>query len=989
MADRTILLAQNKRHATRGLSVVNPQEFLAYQEDDDNLTYIVDMGAYLDGATIVLVTRTPTGVVISNASNTTTRLTQRLAGYGHVDFRVQTSAGDTEQFRVYIQPRAANPAFFLTAGSGGGITALDGDKGDVIVSSAGSTWTLDPTAVASLNVFTDTLKGITPASGGGTSNFLRADGTWATPPGGGGTITLTGDVTGSGTGSFATAIGAGVIVNADVNASAAIDATKLSFTQAGTGAVVRTIDSKLKDVVSVADFGASPSASAATNTAAIQAAIDAHPGETIFFPPGAYAINNTLRISSNHTHLLGAERNGVYIQMSSTTLDIIHIAPSTPNQAGQSVSGVRIENLVVQRTTANATAGAGVHIQQGSGIRLWNVSGFDNFYDFWVEGSQNIEYFYCNSLTSQVSLAKTGSVGFRIDGLTLSDSSWRAGFTHRFVNTISSDSQFWRDSLIYIGAVDYLIFQGGYLGASRKHLVVRPSVNNNGIYNLQFNNVYFDGVTLDANSTNVAVDLDNNGKTSSPIDFVHFNGCILAQVKTALKVANGNDVGAVEFNDCDFHNIREVGMDVVTSANTGPRIRMIGGRVNVFNQANGSHDFIKVNGGKELSVVGASFETVNAADAIDVQNCASVIVTSNNFVGVSAEVVSSNITRSVVANNLTGRTLSTLELSTTRLGNSALASTSLTGTHNTGIGYQAASAITSGVGIVAVGAGAAKNLTTSSSSTAVGYDALENNTTGANNTAIGFNALRYFNTSNNVAVGFEAMRGGDTVTIANNTATETTAIGRRALRLLTTGAQNTAVGFQALAETTTGADNMGVGAFALSLNTTGSGNSGIGALALGVNETGSWNTAIGRFALRRNTTGVASTAIGSEALERFVASRNTAIGYQALYGGDATPANNTGNDNIAIGYRAGDAITTGSTNIVIGYDLDVDSATGNNQINIGGVYFHDRFLYTERADPAAPAANRAVVYARDNGSGKTQLCVRFNTGAVQVLATEP
>ena len=206
MADRTILLAQNKRHATRGLSVVNPQEFLAYQEDDDNLTYIVDMGAYLDGATIVLVTRTPTGVVISNASNTTTRLTQRLAGYGHVDFRVQTSAGDTEQFRVYIQPRAANPAFFLTAGSGGGITALDGDKGDVIVSSAGSTWTLDAAAVASLNVFTDTLKGITPASGGGTSNFLRADGTWATPPGGGGggggpvSDADYGDITVSGTG---------------------------------------------------------------------------------------------------------------------------------------------------------------------------------------------------------------------------------------------------------------------------------------------------------------------------------------------------------------------------------------------------------------------------------------------------------------------------------------------------------------------------------------------------------------------------------------------------------------------------------------------------------------------------------------------------------------------------------------------------------------------------------------------------------------------
>jgi hypothetical protein len=40
-------------------------------------------------------------------------------------------------------------------------------------------------------------------------------------------------------------------------------------------------------------------------------------------------------------------------------------------------------------------------------------------------------------------------------------------------------------------------------------------------------------------------------------------------------------------------------------------------------------------------------------------------------------------------------------------------------------------------------------------------------------------------------------------------------------------------------------------------------------------------------------------------------------------------------------------------------------------------------------DPAAPADNRGRLYVRDNGAGKEQLCVRFNTGAVQVLATEP
>ena len=46
-------------------------------------------------------------------------------------------------------------------------------------------------------------------------------------------------------------------------------------------------------------------------------------------------------------------------------------------------------------------------------------------------------------------------------------------------------------------------------------------------------------------------------------------------------------------------------------------------------------------------------------------------------------------------------------------------------------------------------------------------------------------------------------------------------------------------------------------------------------------------------------------------------------------------------------------------------------------------------LFTERADPAAPAANKAVLYSKDDGAGKTQIVVRFPTGAVQVIATEP
>lgn len=75
-------------------------------------------------------------------------------------------------------------------------------------------------ATAILDTFTSSAKGLAPASGGGTTNFLRADGTWAAPSGGGGvTDGSKGDIVVSSSGTV-WMIAAGAVTEVDLANSA-------------------------------------------------------------------------------------------------------------------------------------------------------------------------------------------------------------------------------------------------------------------------------------------------------------------------------------------------------------------------------------------------------------------------------------------------------------------------------------------------------------------------------------------------------------------------------------------------------------------------------------------------------------------------------------------------------------------------------------------------------------------------------------------------
>jgi hypothetical protein len=278
--------------------------------------------------------------------------------------------------------------------------------------------------------------------------------------------------------------------------------------------------------------------------------------------------------------------------------------------------------------------------------------------------------------------------------------------------------------------------------------------------------------------------------------------------------------------------------------------------------------------------------------------------------------------------------------SNTVVGSGSLNGGSQTGTFNTVVGYQAATANTTGNSFVAIGPSAFAANTTGSDGVAIGSGALAANTTGSTNHAVGRVALLSNTTgSNNSAFGGGALQN-------NTTASNNTAVGYQAGYANTTGDYLSALGYQAALSNTTGRFNIAVGALSLGLNTTGSNNVAVGLEALYANTTANNNVAAGYQALKANTTGTQNVAIGSGALQtNTTSSRNTAVGLNALnlstsvdntaMGFTALAANTTGNNNTAVGSYALQANTTASTQTAVGYQAGYGITTGGGNTCIG------------------------------------------------------
>ena len=170
----------------------------------------------------------------------------------------------------------------------------------------------------------------------------------------------------------------GAITNVDVNNSAGITSSKFNFTQSGTGATTRTVESKLRDVVSVLDFIPPGTDTATTDcTTYIQAAFNSG-AESIYIPAGTYRINTTLTIPATLKSVYGDQFKSILYSQTSSGQYLIQLTTCAVKLEGLVLYGAKIPAIGGSETVPSARSGINANVSGDRGsFRNLIIYGFD------------------------------------------------------------------------------------------------------------------------------------------------------------------------------------------------------------------------------------------------------------------------------------------------------------------------------------------------------------------------------------------------------------------------------------------------------------------------------------------------------------------------------------------------------------------------------------------------------------------------------------
>lgn len=319
----------------------------------------------------------------------------------------------------------------------------------------------------------------------------------------------------------------------------------VGFIQSGTGAVSTTVQAKLRESVSVKDFGAVGNG-VTDDYVALQAACDAvyaAGGGTVYLPPGNYICNTPLRVQRN-TNIVGAGRDSTFITKDSTTTKAVTIVagsgvvytgilPSNINAvivldgAGGRYVGV-LSDFTVQGTLATPGNYETQKVDLGI-VSIGSVSDFkmENVSVLTANFGWYFPVIFASTITNnRVTQCLTGS-GIE-NGTSLT-------YTSNYANNCRDVGHYIRDlkySEISSNACDFLNDPGKYPTRTRTcsayilRSLVGCSVTNNGdenTYGRSYSLISLDNCTVEGN-TSIAIGSDYIG--SDEIAWIYSDGIL-------------------------------------------------------------------------------------------------------------------------------------------------------------------------------------------------------------------------------------------------------------------------------------------------------------------------------------------------------------------------------------------------------------------------------------------------------------------------------
>jgi hypothetical protein len=387
-------------------------------------------------------------------------------------------------------------------------------------------------------------------------------------------------------GSTANSFGIGARVSMQINV-----ATITTYDPAGTGAVATTVQAKLREIVSVKDFGATGDG-VTDDTAAIQLALDDGQNGAVFFPTGTYKVSSALTVRPS-THVFGSGVDSV-LKTNSATANIFNI-----NGQFVYISDLSFNSSVTR------TAGFFIDILSGSSrFRLQNFYMNNGHSGICIRNTSATVTIAQGQILN--SAAATG-IGIKIEGgidLTISDILMDnavqtfAGIYVTKADDLAIDSC----SIITSGNALFLQASGTvivsiwatntFFDNSNRGLYIN-AINSGTIARCLFDQCWFSsnptqGVLIDADATGVVNGIDFNGchVFLNQLDGIQiFDGnCTNIQIHDCAIAGNstygvsiGANISYVSVQDCNINNGYGVGPNVTgiyVAPGTGNNLRI-------------------------------------------------------------------------------------------------------------------------------------------------------------------------------------------------------------------------------------------------------------------------------------------------------------------------------------------------------------------------------------------------------------------------------